>query len=178
MTPGITEDTVAGWSGDKVAKMVEASREARWQWPPVKRVFIDKPTGGKRPLGLPVWSDKVVQDIIRSILEAYYAPQCSTDSHGCRPQRGCHTALNEVAKTWMGSQWFIEGDIQGGFENIDPAILMNSLRENIPDHRFLRWLAGALKAGDCAAWTFHPSLRGRPQGGRVSPRLSHISMNR
>ena len=118
MTPGITEETVDGWSGEKVAKIVEAIREERWQWTPVKRVFIDKPKGGKRPLGLPVWSDKVVQDIIRSILEAYYEPQFSTYSHGFRPKRGCHTALNEVAKTWMGSKWFIEGDIKGCF---DPA---------------------------------------------------------
>jgi len=118
MTPGITEETVDGWSGEKGAKMLEAIRDERWQWPPVKGVFLDKPTGGKRPRGLPVWSEKVVQDIIRAILEASYDPQCSTDSHGCRPQRGCHPALNEVVETWMGSQWLIAGDIKGCF---DPA---------------------------------------------------------
>ena len=85
-----------------------------------------------------MWSDKVVQDIIRSILEAYYEPQFSTYSHGFRPKRGCHTALNEVAKTWMGPKWFIEGDIKGCFDNIDHAILMNILRENLQDNRFLR----------------------------------------
>ena len=178
MTPGITEETVDGWSGEKVAKILEAIRDERWQWTPVKRVFIDKPKGGKRPLGLPVWSDKVVQDIIRSILEAYYEPQFSTYSHGFRPKRGCHTALNEVVETWMGSQWFIEGDIKGCFDNIDHAILMNILRENIQDNRFLRLIEGALKAGYCEEWTFHPSLSGSPQGGIVSPILSNISMNR
>ena len=167
-----------GWSGAKVAKMLEAIRDARWQWTPVKRVFIDKPTGGKRPRGLPVWSEKVVQDIIRASLEADDEPPCSPYSHGCRPKRGCHTALNEVVETWMGSTWCIEGDIKGCCENIDHAILMHILRENIQDNRFLRWIEGALKAGDCEAWTCHPSLRGSPQGGIVSPRLSNISMNR
>jgi len=178
MPPGITEETVDGWSGEKGAKILEASREERWQWTPVKRAFIDKPTGGKRPLGLPVWAEKVGQDIIRAILAAYDAPQCSTYSHGCRPKRGCHTALNEVVETWMGSQWFSAGDSKGCVETIDHAILMNILRESIQDNRCLRLIEGALKAGDCAAWTFHPSLSGSPQGGRVSPRLSHISMHR
>jgi retron-type reverse transcriptase len=178
MTPGITEATVDGWSGEKGAKILEAIRDERWQWTPVKRVFIDKPTGGKRPLGLPGGSDTVVQDIIRSILEAYDAPQCSPYSHGCRPQRGYHTALNEVVKTWMGSPWFIEGDIKGCCDTIDHAILMHILRENIQDNRVLRLSEGALQAGYCEAWTFHPSLSGSPQGGIVSPRLSHLSMNR
>ena len=168
MTPGITEETVDGWSGEKGAKILEAIRDERWQWTPVKRVFIDKPKGGKRPLGLPVWSDKVVQDIIRSILEAYYEPQFSTYSHGFRPKRGCHTALNEVVETWMGSKWFIEGDIKGCFDNIDHVILMNILRENIQDNRFLRLIEGALQAGYCEEWTFHPSLSGSPQGGVVT----------
>ena len=178
MTPGITEETVDGWSGEKGAKMLEAIRDERWQWPPVKGVFLDKPTGGKRPRGLPVWSEKVVQDIIRAILEASYDPQCSTDSHGCRPQRGCHPARNEVVETWMGSQWLIAGDIKGCLDHSDHALLMHILRENIHDHRFLRVSAGARKAGDCEAWPCHPALSGSPQGGRVSPILSNLSMHR
>jgi len=161
-----------------VAKIIEAIRCERWQWTPVKRILIDKPKGGKRPLGLPVWSDTVVQDIVRSILEAYYAPQFSTYSHGCRPQRGCHTALHEVGETWTGTKWFIAGDITGCFDTIDHAILMTILREHIQDHRFLRLIEGALKAGYCEEWTYHPARSGSAQGGRVSPRLSHISMDR
>jgi group II intron reverse transcriptase/maturase len=178
MTPGITEETVDGWSREKVAKIIEAIRYERWQWTPVKRILIDKPKGGKRPLGLPVWSDKVVQDIVRSILEAYYEPHFSPYSHGCRPKRGCHTALHEVGETWTGTKWFIEGDIKGCFDNIDHHLLMNILRENIQDNRFLRLIEGALKAGYCEAWTDHPSLSGSPQGGIVSPILSNIYMDR
>src|SRR5467141_2221303 len=178
MTPGITEETVDGWSMEKVAAIIVAIRDERWQWTPVKRVLIDKPKGGKRPLGLPVWSDKVVQDIIRSILEAYYEPQFSKHSHGFRPKRGCHTALKEIDEVWQGTKWFIEGDIKGCFDNLDHHILMNILRENIQDNRFLRLIEGALKAGYCEEWTSHPTLSGTPQGGIVSPILSNIYMDR
>ena len=178
MTPGMTEETVDGWSMEKVAAIIVAIRDERWQWTPVKRVFIDKPKGGKRPLGLPVWSDKVVQDIIRSILEAYYEPQFSQHSHGFRPKRGCHTALKEIDEVWQGTKWLIEGDIKGCFDNIDHTLLMNILRENIHDNRFLRLIEGALKAGYCEEWKYHPSLSGSPQGGIVSPILSNIYIDR
>ena len=178
MTPGMTEETVDGWSMEKVAAIIVAIRDERWQWTPVKRVFIDKPKGGKRPLGLPVWSDKVVQDIIRSILEAYYEPQFSKHSHGFRPKRGCHTALKEIDEVWQGTKWFIEGDIKGCFDNIDHTLLMNILRENIHDNRFLRLIERALKAGYCEEWKYHPSLSGSPQGGIVSPILSNIYIDR
>ena len=178
MTPGMTEETVDGWSMEKVAAIIVAIRDERWQWTPVKRVFIDKPKGGKRPLGLPVWSDKVVQDIIRSILEAYYEPQFSKHSHGFRPKRGCHTALKEIDEVWQGTKWLIEGDIKGCFDNIDHTLLMNILRENIHDNRFLRLIEGALKAGYCEEWKYHPSLSGSPQGGIVSPILSNIYIDR
>jgi len=118
MTPGITEETVDGMSMAKIAKIIEAIRQEKWHWTPVRRVLKDKPKGGKRPLGMPIWSDKVVQDIVRSLLEAYYEPQFSTHSHGFRPQRGCQTALAEIHNVWVGTKWFIEGDIKGCF---DPA---------------------------------------------------------
>ena len=178
MTPGSTEETVDGMSQEKIAKIIEALRYERWQWTPVRRVAIPKSNGKMRPLGMPPWSDKMVQEVVRSILEAYYEPQCSEQSHGFRPKRGCHTALTKRHKTWKGTQWCIEGDIKGCVENIDHAILMHILRESLQDNRFLRLIEGALKAGDCAEWTSHPSLSGSPQGGIVSPRLSHLSMDR
>jgi len=115
---------------------------------------------------------------IRSILEAYYQPQFSRHSHGFRPKRGCQTALTEIQKTWTGTKWFIEGDIKGCFDNIDHHTLMHILREKIQDNRFLRLIEGALKAGYCEEWTYHPSLSGSPQGGIVSPILSNIYMDR
>ena len=178
MTPGTTGETVDGMSLDKIDRVIEAIRFERWEWPPVRRVYIDKPKGGKRPLGMPDWSPKVVQDVIRSILEAYYEPQFSDHSHGFRPKRGCHTALTEIHHVWKGTKWFIEGDIKGCFDNIDHHTLMTILRENIQDNRFLRLIEGTLKAGYCEEWTYHPSLSGSPQGGIVSPILSNIYMDR
>ncbi len=178
MTPGITEETVDGMSMEKIATIIGAIRQEKWHWTPTRRVLKDKPKGGKRPLDMPIWSDKVVQDIVRSILEAYYEPQFSHHSHGFRPHRGCHTALNEVGETWTGTKWFIEGDIKGCFSNLDHTILMQILRANIHDNRFLRLIEGALKAGYCEEWTYHPSLSGSPQGGIVSPILSNIYMDR
>ena len=178
MTPGMMEETVDGMSMEKMARIIEAIRYERWPWKPVRRRAIPKRKGGTRPLGMPTWSEKVVQEVIRSILEAYYEPPCSQHSHGFRPQRGCQTALTEIHDVWVGTQWFIEGDITGCFDTIDHTILMHILRANIRDNRFLRWIAGALKAGYCAAWTSHPSLSGSPQGAIGSPILSNISMDR
>jgi group II intron reverse transcriptase/maturase len=178
MTPGITEETVDGMSMEKIAKTIEAIRYERWQWTPVRRVEIPKSNGKRRPLGMPTWSDKMVQEVIRSILEAYYEPQFSDHSHGFRPRRGCHTALEEIHKFWPGTKWFIEGDIKGCFDNIDHTVLTNILRENIQDNRFIRLIEGALKAGYCEQWTYHPTYSGSPQGGIVSPILSNIYMDR
>jgi group II intron reverse transcriptase/maturase len=178
MTPGTMGETVDGMSLDRIDRIIEAIRYERWKWPPTRRVYIDKPKGGKRPLGIPDWSPKVVQEIIRTILEAYYEPQFSRHSHGFRPNRGCQTALTEIHDTWTGTKWLIEGDIKGCFDNIDHHTLMDILRENIQDNRFLRLIEGTLKAGYCEEWTYHPSLSGSPQGGIVSPILSNIYMDR
>jgi group II intron reverse transcriptase/maturase len=177
MTQGMTAETVDGMSQAKIAKIIDAVRYERWHWTPVRRVLIPKSHGKTRPLGIPTWSDKLVQEVIRQILEAYYEPQFSKHAHGFRPKRGCHTALTEIEKTWTGTKWFIEGDIKGCYDTIDHTILMNILRTKIQDNRFLRLIEGALKAGYCEEWTFHPSLSGSPQGGIVSPILSNIYMD-
>jgi group II intron reverse transcriptase/maturase len=178
MTPGTTDETVDGMSRTKIDDIIKALRHERWRWTSVRRVNIPKSNGKTRPLGIPTWSDKLLQEVIRSILEAYYDPQFSEHSHGFRPKRGCHTALNEVHKTWRGTTWFIEGDIKGCFDNIDHTTLMAILRENIHDNRFLRLLEGLLKAGYCEEWTYHPTHSGTPQGGVVSPILANIYLDR
>src|SRR5436309_14531889 len=131
MTQGITEETVDEMSQEKIAKIIEAIRYERWQWTPVRRVLIDKPKGGKRPLGMPVWSDKLVQEVIRSILEAYFEPQFSEHSHGFRPERGCHSALREIYHHWRGVTWFIEGDIAQCFDKLSHEVLIETLKEHI-----------------------------------------------
>lgn len=119
MTPGTTSETVDGMSQDKIHTIIEALRYERYEWSPVRRVYIEKKNSTKkRPLGMPTWSDKIVQEVIRLLLEAYYEPQFSDHSHGFRPERGCHTAIREIYQQWTGTVWFIEGDISQCFDRL------------------------------------------------------------
>jgi len=177
MTPGVTEETVDGMSQDKIAAIIECIRNERYVWSPAKRVYIPKKNGQQRPLGLPPWSDKLLQEVLQTILEAYYEPQFSDQSHGFRPGRGCHTALREIYGKWTGVIWFIEGDISECFDSIDHAILLDKLRENIHDERFIRLISNMLKAGYMEHWKFNATLSGTPQGGAISPILSNIYLH-
>ena len=179
MTRGVTKETVDGMSLPKIVAIIDAVRHERYRWTPVRRVYIEKKhSTKKRPLGIPTWSDKLLQEVIRSILEAYYEPQFSPTSHGFRPRRGCHTALTEIEKHWTGTTWFIEGDISQCFDQLDHAVLLAILQETIHDNRFLRLIANLLKAGYLEDWTHTATLSGTPLGGIVSPILANIYLDR
>src|SRR5437867_5544419 len=157
MTPGTTGETVDGMNLGKIETIIGALRQERYRWTPVRRTYIEKKgTAKKRPLGLPTWSDKLLQEVIRLILEAYYEPQFSDRSHGFRPGRGCHTALTSIQRSWTGTKWFIEGDIKGCFDNIDHMVLLSILGEKIHDNRFLRLVAHMLQAGYLEKWKYNP----------------------
>jgi len=176
-TPGTTEETVDGMSVEKIQAIIECIRAERYVWTPAKRAYIPKKNGKKRPLGLPIWSDKLLQEAMRTILEAYYEPQFSDHSHGFRPERGCHTALREIWGKWTGVIWFIEGDISGCFDHINHDVLLDILRVNIHDERFIRLISNMLNAGYMEDWKFHATLSGTPQGGVISPILSNIYLH-
>jgi group II intron reverse transcriptase/maturase len=178
MTRGTSPETVDGMSMEKIGSIVELLRHERYRWSPVRRTYIPKSNGKMRPLGIPTWSDKLLQEVMRSILEAYYEPQFSDHSHGFRPARGCHTALSEIYFTWKGVAWFIEGDIKGCFDNIDHKTLMSIIREKIHDGRFTNLIEQVLEAGYLEAWDYRPTLSGTPQGGVVSPILANIYLDR
>lgn len=178
MTRGSTDETVDGMSLAKIDTLIDALRHERHRWTPVRRVHIPKPRGkGTRPLGIPSWSDKLLQEVLRSILEAYYEPQLSAHAHGFRPDRGCHTALSDIRQTWTGTRWFIEGDIAKYYDTINHDKLIAMLGEQIHDGRVLRLLRELLAAGYLEDWTFHKTLSGAPQGGIVSPILSNIYLH-
>src|SRR5947208_3270 len=167
MTHGVTDETPDGMSLEKIVAIIEALRYERYQWLPARRTYIPKKNGKKRPLGMPVWSDKLVQEVIRLILEAYYEPQWSRHSHGFRPERGCHTALREIYYNWHGTAWFIEGDISQCFDKLDHEFLLDKLSQDIHDGRFINLIRGLLDAGYMEDWTLNRTLSGVPQGGIV-----------
>ncbi len=178
MTPGVTKETADGMSMNKIMSIIEALRYERYVWSPVKRVYIPKRDGKKRALGLPPWSDKLLEEVIRLILEAFYEPQFSDHSHGFRPERGCHTALREIYYNWGGTTWYVEGDISKCFDSLDHEILLSTLKEKIHDGRFLRLIQGLLKAGYLEDWKWNETHSGAPQGGICSPVLSNVYLDK
>jgi group II intron reverse transcriptase/maturase len=178
MTPDATGETVDGMSREKIKTMIDLIRQERWRWTPVKRIYIPKRNGKLRPLGLPSWSSKVMQEVVRQLLDAYYEPRFSDHAHGFRPGRGCHTALSEIVHGWKGVHWFIEGDISDCFGSLNHEVLMGILRENIHDNRFLRLIRHMLRAGYLEEWRWHKTLSGAPQGGICSPILSNIYLDK
>ena len=165
MTPGPTQETADGMTIEKIERIIDAMRHERYRFSPARRIYIPKKSGKLRPLGLPSWSDKLVGEVVRLLLEAYYEPQFSGHSHGFRPGRGCHTALREVADAWTGTTWFIEGDISDCFGSLDHSVLESILSEKIHDDRFLRLVRNMLSAGYLEDWRWNATLSGAPQGG-------------
>lgn len=178
MTPGVTQETVDGMSQAKIGRIIDAMRHERYRFRPVRRVHIPKKNGTTRPLGLPTWSDKLVGEVVRLLLEAYYEPVLSDRSHGFRPRRGCHTALREIANTWTGTAWFIEGDIADCFGSLDHDLMVTILSETIHDNRFLRLVRNMLTAGYLEDWKWGATLSGAPQGGVASPILSSVYLHK
>jgi group II intron reverse transcriptase/maturase len=178
MTPGPDAETADGMTLGKIERIIDALRHERFRFKPVRRLYIPKKDGKQRPLGLPSWSDKLVGEVVRLLLEAYYEPQFSDHSHGYRPGRGCHTALREVAVAWTRTTWFIEGDISQCFDRLDHSVTLRTLGEKIHDNRFLRLIGQMLRAGYLEDWVWNATLSGAPQGGVLSPCLSNIYLDK
>lgn len=176
-TKGVTDDTADGFSEIYIENIIEALKNEMYQPKPVRHTYIKKSNGKMRPLGLPVFTDKLIQEAIRMILEAIYEPIFSDYSHGFRPARSCHTALAQIKKEFTGARWFIEGDIKGCFDNINHAVLVEIINQKIKDARFLKLIRSFLKAGYMEDWKYHKTYSGCPQGGIISPILANIYLN-
>jgi group II intron reverse transcriptase/maturase len=181
MTKGVTNETVDGMSIAKIDRIIGRLKREAYRFKPVRREYIKKRGSKKqRPLGLPTWSDKLLQEVIRLILNAYFDPQFSDTSHGFRSNRGCHTALDSIRARdgWKSVRWFIEGDIRDCFGSIDHGVLLELLAEKVKDNRFLRLMQQFLKSGYMEDWKYNATLSGCPQGGILSPLLSNIYMDK
>ncbi|OJE49914.1 maturase [Bacillus proteolyticus] len=180
MTKGITEETVDGMSMKKIDDIIEKVKRESYRWTPVRRTYIPKKNGKMRPLGMPSWSDKLLQEVMRIIMNAYYDPQFSDKSHGFRENRGCQTALEAIRYRdgWKSVKWFVEGDISDCFGSINHEIIIRIMSEKIHDSRFLRLIKHLLVSGYMEDWKYSQTLSGCPQGGILSPLLSNIYMNK
>ena len=178
MTPGSNGETIDGTSLHRIKSLIGSLRDETYKPHPSRRIYIPKANGKTRPLGIPSFNDKLVQQVTRMVLEAIFEPQFEANSHGFRPGRSCHTALKQAQNRFTGAKWFIEGDIEGFFDNIDHQVLISMLRQRIKDERFLRLISKFLKAGYMENHTFRPTYSGTPQGGIISPLLANIYLDK
>lgn len=178
-TKGVNEDTADGFSEAKIDSIIKALADEIYQPMPVRRTYIQKKNNRKkrRPLGIPTFTDKLVQEVLRMILEAVYEPIFLDVSHGFRPKRSCHTALKQLRREFNGTRWFVEGDIKGCFDNINHAVLVGLLNNKIKDARITKLIYKFLKAGYLENWQYHKTYSGTPQGGIISPLLANIYLH-
>ena len=178
-TKGVNNDTADGFSEAKIAKIIQSLTDETYQPSPVRRTHIEKKNDPKkkRPLGIPTFTDKLVQEVLRMVLEAVYEPVFLNVSHGFRPKRSCHTALTSLKKEFNGARWFVEGDIKGCFDNIDHAVLVGLLNNKVKDARIIKLIYKFLKAGYMENWQYNNTYSGTPQGGIISPLLANIYLH-
>lgn len=178
MTAGSDGQTIDEMSLQRIEKLIGSLRDETYQPNPARRVYIPKKDGKKRPLGIPSFDDKLVQQTVKMILESIYEASFEPTSHGFRPHKSCHTALNHVHKNYSGVKWFVEGDIKGFFDNINHDVLIGILKERIADERFIRLIRKFLNAGYVEEWVFHKTYSGTPQGGIISPIMANIYLDK
>lgn len=171
------QDTMQGMSVKRIRAIIQQLKDGTYRWKPARRRYVPKSNGTQRPISIPSWSDKLVQEVMRMTLEAYYEPRFKDNSHGFRPGKGCLTALTDIHNTWGGVKWFIEGDIKGCFDNLSHEKILELLSKDIQDTRFLKLVKDMLKAGYIEDWRYHRTFSGTPQGGVISPLLANLVLH-
>lgn len=167
MTKGVDGKTIDGMSLKRIDKLIKQLKDESYRPNPSRRVYIPKKSGKMRPLGIPSFDDKLVQEVLRMILESIYENSFEKTSHRFRPDKSCHTALNQIQRNFTGTKWFVEGDIKGFFDNINHNKMIGVLSKRIKDELFLRLIRKFLKAGYLEDWTYHKTYSGTPQGGII-----------
>src|SRR5215469_6884110 len=177
LTPGVDGVTLDGFSEARVASIIARLKSGTYRFQPTRRVYIPKKSGKKRPLGISSGDDKLVQEVVRIILERIYEPVFKESSHGFRPGRSPHTALMHIGEQWSSVKWLVDMDIQDYFTTINHEIVMGLLARKIEDKRFLRLIQAMLDAGYLEDWTYHTTYSGVPQGSIVSPVLANVYLH-
>lgn len=178
MTAGTDGMTIDGMSNDRIDGIIESLKDHSYRPKPARRTYIAKKNSNKkRPLGIQSGDDKLVQEVVKMILESIYEPCFSNKSHGFRPNRSCQTALSQIQKTFTGTNWFVEGDIHACFDSFDHHVVIDLLRKRIDDEAFIQLIWKFLKAGYMEQWTYERTYSGVPQGSGVSPVLCNVYLN-
>jgi group II intron reverse transcriptase/maturase len=177
ITEGVDHTTLDGFSHQRVAALIAQLKSGQYQFKPVRRVYVPKANGKQRPLGLPSGDDKLVQEVVRGLLERIYEPVFQNSSHGFRPNHSCHTALQRIAEQWTAIKWIVDMDIQSFFDTIDHTLMIRFLAKKIDDPKFIRLIQAMLDAGYLEEWTFHKTYSGTPQGSICSPILANIYLH-
>lgn len=181
--PGLDKVTVKSYGvnlSDNIADLVARLKDGRYRSHRVKRVYIPKPNGKLRPLGIPVVEDRILQATAKQILEAIYESDFLKESYGYRPGKGAIVAVKDLTEALRrgGYRYVVEADIKGFFDGIDHDWLIRMLEERVNDRRFLQLIRKWLKAGilEPEGMTIHPGT-GTPQGGVISPILANIYLH-
>lgn len=178
MTEGTDGKTIDGMSIKRIENLIASLKDESYQPKPSRRTYIPKKSGKMRPLGIPATEDKLLQEVVKMVLEAIYEESFEYTSHGFRPKRSCHTALKQIEKSFCGVKWYIEGDIKGFFDNINHDVMIGILEERINDARFIRLIRKFLNAGYIEDWEYFHTYNGTPQGGIISPVLANIYLDK
>lgn len=176
-TQGVNDDTADGFSEKKIENIIKSLTDESYAPSPARRTHIKKANGKMRPLGIPTFTDKLIQEVLRMVLEAVYEPTFLDCSHGFRPKRSCHTALNGIKRGFNGVRWFVEGDIKGCFDNINHQALAGIINKKIKDARIIKLVYKFLKAGYMEDWRYNNTHSGTPQGGIISPLFANIYLH-
>lgn len=177
ITQSVDNNTLDGMCKDRIENLIQLLKDGRYTPKPVKRVYIPKKNGKYRPLGIPTGDEKLVQEVVRILLEQIYEPVFSDCSHGFRPAKSCHTALMQIKDKWKGTKWVVDMDIKGFFDNLEHQKLLELLEKKIDDQKFIRLIKNLLQAGYLDNWKFHRTYTGTPQGGICSPILANIFLH-